>query len=179
MEGKFTFFAITWIRFIGSRQNLAWIYYLTLGTSLRKNFSFFSKSKMAAGGQKFVTRYTYECFCNFFAITSIRFIGFRQNLAWTYYLTLGTSLRRNFSFFSKSKMAAGGQKLRRVILFQCFCNNLDPVYCVLHKSLFDYLNNLLTDCRNVFYWWYIWRIAGEFEFVTSVYPAKIKSPIKT
>ena len=44
--------AITWIRFIGSRQNLAWTYYLTLGTSLRKNFSFFSKSKMAAGGQK-------------------------------------------------------------------------------------------------------------------------------
>ena len=40
--------AITWIRFIGSRQNLAWTYYLTLGTSLRKNFSFFSKSKMAA-----------------------------------------------------------------------------------------------------------------------------------
>ena len=41
-------FAITWIRLIGSRQNLAWTYYLTLGTSLRKNFSFFSKSKMAA-----------------------------------------------------------------------------------------------------------------------------------
>ena len=48
----FNVFAITWIRFIGSRQNLAWTYYLTLGTSLRKNFSFFSKSKMAAGGQK-------------------------------------------------------------------------------------------------------------------------------
>ena len=47
---------------------------------------------------------------NVFAITWIRFIGFRQNLAWTYYLTLGTSLRKNFSFFSKSKMAAGGQK---------------------------------------------------------------------
>ena len=44
--------AITWIRFIGSRQNLAWTYYLTLGTSLWKNFSFFLKSKMAAGGQK-------------------------------------------------------------------------------------------------------------------------------
>ena len=50
--GKFTFFAITWIRLIGSRQNLAWTYYLTLGTSLRKNFSFFSKSKMTTGGQK-------------------------------------------------------------------------------------------------------------------------------
>ena len=48
----FNVFAIIWIRFIGSRQNLAWTYYLTLGTNLRKNFSFFSKSKMAAGGQK-------------------------------------------------------------------------------------------------------------------------------
>ena len=57
-EGKITFFALTWIRFIGSRHNLAWVYYLTLGTSLRKNFSFFSKSKMVAGGQKFATRYT-------------------------------------------------------------------------------------------------------------------------
>merc|ERR1712018_41560 len=45
---QFTFLAITWIRLFGSRQNLAWTYYLTLGTSLRKNFSFFSKSKMAA-----------------------------------------------------------------------------------------------------------------------------------
>ena len=60
--GEFTFFAITWIRLIGSRQNLAWTYYLTLGTSLRKNFSFFSKSKMAAGGQKFATRYTFSMF---------------------------------------------------------------------------------------------------------------------
>ena len=45
----FNVFAITWIRFIGSRQNLTWTFYLTLGTSLRKNFSFFSKSKMATG----------------------------------------------------------------------------------------------------------------------------------
>ena len=56
------FFAITWIRFIGFIQNLAWTYYLTLGTSLRKNFSFFSKSKMAAGGQKFATRHTFSIF---------------------------------------------------------------------------------------------------------------------
>ena len=45
-------------------------------------------------------------FFNVFAITSIRLIGSRQNLAWTYYLTLGTTLRKNFSFSSKSKMAA-------------------------------------------------------------------------
>ena len=55
----------------------------------------------------FTRRYTFVLF----VITWIRFIGFRQNLAWTYYLTLGTSLRKNFSFFSKSKMAASGQKL--------------------------------------------------------------------
>ncbi len=42
---------------------------------------------------------------NVFAITWIRFIGFRQNLAWTYYLTLGTSLRKNFSFFAKDGRA--------------------------------------------------------------------------
>jgi hypothetical protein len=41
----------------------------------------------------------------------IPFIGFRQNLAWTYHLTLGTTLWKRFSFFSKSKMAAGSQKL--------------------------------------------------------------------
>jgi len=41
----------------------------------------------------------------------IRFIGFRQNLAWTHYLTLGTSLWKNFSFYSKSKKAASARKL--------------------------------------------------------------------
>ena len=40
----------------------------------------------------------------------VPFIGFRQNLAWTYYLTLETSLQKSFSFFSKSKMAPCGQK---------------------------------------------------------------------
>ena len=45
---QITFWLGIWIRFIGSRQNLAWTYYLTLGTTPRKNFSFFSKSKMAA-----------------------------------------------------------------------------------------------------------------------------------
>ena len=78
-----------------------------------KEFFFFSKSKMAAGGQKFAPNCSAMLLeINVFAITWIRFIGFRQNLAWTYYyLTLGTSLRKNFSFFSKSKMAAGSQKL--------------------------------------------------------------------
>jgi hypothetical protein len=38
------------------------------------------------------------------------FIRFGQNYAWTYYLTLQTSLRKNFLFIAKSKMAAGGQR---------------------------------------------------------------------
>ena len=59
-EGKFTFLLGICIPFIGFRQNLAWTYYLTLETSLRNNFSLFSKSKMAAGGQKFATRYAFS-----------------------------------------------------------------------------------------------------------------------
>jgi hypothetical protein len=43
---QITFRLGIWIRFIGFRQNL------TLGTSLCKKFSFYSKSKMAARGQK-------------------------------------------------------------------------------------------------------------------------------
>jgi hypothetical protein len=37
-----------WFPFIRTGRNLAWKYYLTLKTSLRKNFSFIPKSKMAA-----------------------------------------------------------------------------------------------------------------------------------
>ena len=74
---------------------------------------------------------------NVSAITWIRFIGSRQNLAWTYYLTLGTSLRKNFSFFSKSKMAAGGQKIETRYTNECFCNNLDPVHLILTKFGMD------------------------------------------
>ena len=40
----------------------------------------------------------------------IQFVRFGQYLTWTYYLTLRTILRI-FLFFSKTKMAAGGQKL--------------------------------------------------------------------
>ncbi len=38
------------------------------------------------------------------------FIRFGKKMSWTYYLTLQTSLRKNFSFIAKSKMAAGGQR---------------------------------------------------------------------
>ena len=93
------FLAITWIRFIGFRQNLAWTYYLTLGTNLRKNFSFFSKSKMAAGGQK-------SKIGQIWLIIWIWFIRFGPNLAGRYYSTQGTSLCKNFLPIAKSKMAA-------------------------------------------------------------------------
>jgi hypothetical protein len=41
---------------------------------------------------------------------SIWFIRFRQNLAWTYFLTLQTSLRKNLSVITKFKMAARCQR---------------------------------------------------------------------
>ena len=52
LSPQITFRLETWIYFIRFWQNLAWSYYLTLKTSLRKNFSFIAKSKMAAGGQR-------------------------------------------------------------------------------------------------------------------------------
>ena len=51
-EGKITFLLGIWIPFIWFGQNLAWTNKLTLGTSLWENFLFFSKSKMAAFGQR-------------------------------------------------------------------------------------------------------------------------------
>ena len=49
---QITFRLCIWILFIRFGQNLAWTYYLTLQTSLHKNFSFIAISKMAAGGQR-------------------------------------------------------------------------------------------------------------------------------
>ena len=65
---------------------------------------------MAAGGQK-ICDALYLWFTDKKAPRTnrplyVRLMGSRQNLAWTYYLTLGTTPRKNFSFFSKSKMAA-------------------------------------------------------------------------
>ena len=49
---KITFRLGKWIPLIRFGQNLAGRYYSTIETSLSKNFSFFSKSKLASGGQK-------------------------------------------------------------------------------------------------------------------------------
>ena len=81
---------------------------------------------------------------NVFAKTCIWFIGFRQNLTWTYYMTLGTNLRKNFSFLSKSKMAAGGQKIAPRYTFSMFLQYLDPVHRILTKFGME----ILLDHRN-------------------------------
>ena len=73
-----------------------------------KNFAFIAKFKMAAGGQ--IPKSTkFDPTITFRLGIWISFIRFGQNLAWTYYLTLVTRLRKNFSFITKFKMAAWGQ----------------------------------------------------------------------
>ena len=100
-------------------RNLANVSLGTLpGGFFQKNFKnlkmgflfFFLKIQDDHGRSKVQNRPNFTPQITFFVITWIRFIGFRQNLAWTFYLTPGTSPRKNFSFFSKSKMAAGGQR---------------------------------------------------------------------
>ena len=74
---------------------------ILLNTSLWTNFSFFSKSKMAAATKMA----TAAPWWSVFGITRNEPFRFGQNLTWSYYLTLETSLQKKFSFFSKSKMA--------------------------------------------------------------------------
>ena len=57
---------------------------------------------MAAGGQKLATRYTFQCFCNNLDSVNRILTKFGMDILLD---------PRNFLFFSKSKMAAGGQKL--------------------------------------------------------------------
>ena len=78
---QITFRLGIWIRFIGFRQNLAWTHYLTLGIILWKNFSFLSKSKMAAGGQKIEFRHNFGSKITFRLGKWIPLIRFGQNLA--------------------------------------------------------------------------------------------------
>ena len=153
--------------FVWFWQNLAWTYYLTIKTSLCRNFSFIPKFKMATRGQRskidqiwptnhisarhlvsvnqiwtklgmdilldpknkpaqesFIYRkiqdgrrgskvqnqpnLTPEI--TFWLGIWMLFIRFGQNLAWTYFLTLQTSLCKNLSVRAKSKMAARGQR---------------------------------------------------------------------
>ena len=73
-------------------------------------FHFIAKSKMAEMGTKVQNRPNLSPQITFRLDTWIYFIRFWQNLAWPYYLTLKTSLRKNFLFIAKFKMAPRGQR---------------------------------------------------------------------
>ena len=64
-------------------------------------FHFIAKSKMAEMGTKVQNRPNLSPQITFRLDTWIYFIRFWQNLAWPYYLTLKTSLRKNFLFIAK------------------------------------------------------------------------------
>ena len=86
---QITFWLSIWILFFWFGQNLAWIYYLTLETSLLNNFSFFSKTRMAAEvkiefQQFFGSKMTYRLWKQF------PFIRFGQN--WNILFDLETNL---------------------------------------------------------------------------------------
>ena len=101
-----TFWLGIWISFILFGQNLAWIYYLTLEISMRKNFQYFSKSKMADGGQTFNSDQIFGSKMTYWLCKRILFIQFWQYLAGTFYLTIVITLWKFFIFF---KIQDGGQ----------------------------------------------------------------------
>ena len=80
----------------------------------------------------------------------IWFIRFGHNLAWTYFLTLQTSLRKNFSFIAKSKMAAGGQRSKIDSTNHILALHLDPVHPIWTKFDMDILLDLLTNLTDKF-----------------------------
>ena len=109
---KMNVFGITRILFIWFGLDLGWTHYLGLETSLRKNFSFFSKSKIAAGGQR-------SEIAQIWPHKSHAGSAFRSSLSdldniWHGHTTWHDPTRNkpaDFFIFSKTKMAAGGQKL--------------------------------------------------------------------
>ena len=196
---KITFWLSKSFPFIRFSQNLAWTYYLTLGTSLRKNFSFFSKSKMAAAA---ITA-NYEIAHNlksiqlrapiFFPRPMFSMVRNAMKLSFGFY-DLGNYLKiqncceigvfrlihealyfcsicnnldsvhriqtnfgmdilldpRNkpakefFHFFQNPRWLPAVKNFRRVILFQCFCNNFDSVNRIQTK----FVMNILLHPRN-------------------------------
>ena len=216
IDSKTTFWHSKQFLFVWFWQIFAWTYYLTLKTSMCRNFSFIAKFKMAARGQRskidqiwptnhILARHLvpvhqiWTKFCmnilldplnkpaqqfliyrkiqdgrwgskvqNLPNLTSqitfrlgiwIWFIRFGQNLAWTYFLTLQTSLRKNFSFIAKSKMAAGGQrskidqnwlhKSHSGLAFEARSSDLDKVW---HgHTTWPYKQTwLINSCTNLF-----------------------------
>ena len=90
-EGKITFLLGIWIPFIGSRQNLAWTYYLILGDP-----RIFLKIQDGRRRSKVENRPNFTSQITFRLVIWIWFIQFGPNLAGRYYLTQGTSLRKHF-----------------------------------------------------------------------------------
>jgi hypothetical protein len=79
----------------------------------------------------------------------ISFIRFGQNLAWTYFLTLHTSLCKNISVSTKYKMAAGGQRSKMT--------KFDPTnhisarhFDLVHQIWTKFGMNILLDPTNKF-----------------------------
>ena len=102
-----------------------------------KNFAFIAKFKMAAGGQ--IPKSTkFDPTITFRLGIWISFIRFGQNLAWTYFLTLLTSLSKNLSVSAKSKMAARGQ-MSKINLWGQIWSILDlwPPAAILDFALTD------------------------------------------
>ena len=204
LSPQITFRLETRIYIIRFWQNLAWSYYLTLKTSLRKNFSFIVKFKMSARGQRSKTDQIWPhkshfgsafgsvhliwtnfgmdilldpsnkpaqeffIYCKvqnghrgskvqnrpnltpqipFWLDSGIYIIRFGQNLAWIYFLTLQTSLRKNLSVKTKSKMAAGGQR-PKLNKFDSTNHSLARHLDLVHQIWTNFDMNILLDPTN-------------------------------
>ena len=111
---KMKVFGITRIRFIWFGLNLAWSMDILLGPknkAAEEFFVFFSKSKMATGVQSSKISHSWPHKSHFGSTFGSGWSDL-DNI-WhghTSYLTLETSPQKKFSFFSKYKMAVGGQR---------------------------------------------------------------------
>ena len=99
---------------------------------MRKNFIFYRKIQDGRQGSKVQNRPNLTPQITFRLSIWLPFIRFGQILAWTYYLTLKTSLRKNLSFIAKSKMAAGGQR-----------SKIDQIWA--HKSHFGLILGYISS----------------------------------
>ena len=103
----------------------------------------------------------------FWVSISISFIRFGQNLAWTYFLTLQSTLRKNLSVSSKSKMSAVGQRSKIVQIWP-------------HKSHFgsafgSHSSDLDKICHEHTSWPYKQVCARLYPLVQNLrYPSEVK-----
>ena len=115
MTPQITFSLCKWISFIWFGQKLSWTYYLTPQTIFWKNFRFFSKSKMAARGQRLkITKFDPT---NQYFGSAYRFCSSDLDKIWhghTYWLHKQVC-ERIFDFFQNPRWLPGfkGQKLTK------------------------------------------------------------------